>query len=141
MSGMSPTRRNIVLAGLAIGLFIVAGVIFSRSDASADYPSTYMLDGVCLQCKQDGRLQLKTAQIPPYECPHCHERAFYPWFYCSDCKVKFVPNLVKNPGGGRPHGLPVVPMCSECGGPHVGNYIPTDPEQSPTGVADLPGLP
>ncbi len=141
MSDASPARRKIILGCLAAGLFALAGLIFSYSGASAQYPETYRVNGVCLACKQEGRLEPKTAETRPYECPHCSERTFYPWYFCSDCKMKFVPDLVKNPGGGKPHGLPPVPACSECGSIHVGTYFPSDPEQVATGTAELPELP
>lgn len=133
-------RRNIVLGGSVIVLFALAAYLyFSRAGAQAELPQEYTIDGVCLACQQEARITASFDEPAPSACPHCGERAVYPWMYCFDCKKRFIPNLEQR-GSGPPR-YPIVPSCRACGSRNVGQYVPEDPLQKPIGDAPLPEWP
>jgi len=118
-------NRNLVYGAVAVVLLAVAAVLYiTRSGSSAaQIPRRVTTYGVCLACQQEAVIAHATADVPPFECPHCGERAVYRWCWCLSCKTRFVPNLVRHPESEYP-GMPVVPICPTCGSDRCRSYTP-----------------
>ena len=76
-------------------------------------------------------------EVIPFTCPKCDERAVYPWQYCYDCQMRFIPQPVRHQPGG-PLKLPMHMSCPQCGGENVTGFVPGVPDQQPVGDYPLP---
>lgn len=131
-------------AGIAVGVVAVglAVYFFSRNTGDKDkYPRQLTVDGVCLACKQEVKARIKAvSDFAPYDCPNCKEMAVYPWFYCDNCRKRFVPELIPGAGHDGKPALPAAPKCSGCRSNLVMQYIPGF-SPPPAGDAPLPKWP
>ncbi|MCG3127753.1 MAG: hypothetical protein CHACPFDD_02625 [Phycisphaerae bacterium] len=135
-------KRDLILG--VIGILAIGGAIWmfvAKPGAPKPFPDTLNFDGICLKCRQDVSASAKREQRAPWECPTCKERSVYPWMFCHGCKKLFIPRLEAASDGGPPK-MPVVPVCTGCGGSRTGSYYPDDPEQQDVaGRVDLPKWP
>jgi len=139
---MSSTLRKLLLGGVAVVLFGVAGyLLFVRGGSEAKYPTEYFVHVVDLQTKQEAKINAKMTEAAPYLNPATGQRTFYPWWFCQGCRYRFVPPATLG-ADGAPH-LPQMPSCSHCGKMVTGPWIPEgDPDvEKPAGDAPLPALP
>lgn len=134
---MSKGQRNLLLGGIAVAAIAVAILLFARGRGSSALPKEYTIWGVCLACQEEAETTQPLADYAPFECPHCSQHAVYNWFYCYDCKKRFVPDLGR-PDPGGPLRLPTGLRCRACRSDYVGQYDPQLPTQDPVGTAPLP---
>lgn len=138
---MSSAKKNLVLGTAAVVLLLAAGVLLVTrgGSAQAKYPTGYVVQGVDLETKTDVTIHATNKEVAPFVNPATGKRTVYPWYFCEDCKLRFVPALVPSRTGGPPK-LPMIPACPKCG--HSGTpWSPEDPEQAtPAGDAPLPEL-
>jgi DNA-directed RNA polymerase subunit RPC12/RpoP len=138
---MRVSNRDLVLGGLAVLLIAAAAVLYATwaGSAKAQLPRSATTLGVCLACKQECAVSHGTAEVAPFECPNCAERAVYPWYFCLDCKKRFVPALVSGPEDEYPRVQPFA-SCPACGSPRVRGYL-SAMEPQVAGDAPLPPWP
>jgi hypothetical protein len=139
---MSTGKKNMVLGAAAVVLLAAAAaLVFTRGgSARAKYPTGYVVQGVDLETKADVTIHASNKETAPYVNPATGKRTVYPWFFCEECKWRFVPDLVPRPGGGPPK-LPMIAACPKCGRSGT-PWMPEDPEQAhPAGDAPLPAMP
>lgn len=131
-------NRNLILAAVALVAFGAAAYffVFAGSD-TVTISDTFVTHGVCLACKWNGTVETPTGQIPPHECPQCNEAAFYPYFYCFECNVRFVPWLIQR-SPGEPYRVPPMPRCPQCGSSSVMQFMPEIVEDENGDYTDLP---
>ena len=134
---MNRTPKNIALVGVAVvALGVAAYLVFAR-DGQTRLPSTYMTHGICLSCKKEGVVHHDKTATNPFKCPDCGRLAFYPWYFCSDCSQRSVPDLVRaDPAG--PWRVRGFPVCRACRSNHIGAWLPNLPDQKPAADAPLP---
>jgi hypothetical protein len=138
---VDPQRRNLILGGVAAGLIVLAVILLVVIPrGKAELPQEKIVHGVCLACREHAQLRVPLRELEPYECPECGERAVYQWWFCFECKYRFVPNLVRPAGGGPPH-VPFAPACPNCKGNMCGAWVADDPAYQPAGEAELPKWP
>lgn len=127
---------------VALALLLVAALVvlvFWRSTPRA-IPSTLATHGVCLSCKKSGVQKHAVNQIFPIKCESCGAEAFYGWYFCFDCRHRFVPELVKRPG--EPPRYPITISCPKCKNTNVCGIVPQDERQAnPAGDLPLPKWP
>jgi hypothetical protein len=138
---MTAAKKNLLLGvGVAV-LLAAAGVLFFTrgGNAQAKYPTGYVVQGVDLETKADVTIHATNKESAPFVNPSTGKRTVYPWYFCEECKLRFVPALVASKTGGPPK-LPMIPACPKCG--HSGTpWSPEDPEQAtPAGDVPLPAL-
>ncbi len=137
---MNPKQRNALLAAVAVVLLAVAGFRMLRSSGNAiENIRTYTGYGVCLACKQESVVSYGVNESQPLRCEACGEQAFYLWWYCNECKYRFIPDLVRKPG--QPPRPNPYPRCTHCGCADVSGWDPENPYQTPAGDAELPDWP
>ncbi len=139
---MSAGKKNLVLGGGALVLLAAAAVLLVTrgGGAQAKFPTGYVVHGVDFDTKTEVTIHATNKDAAPYVNPATGKRAVYPWFFCEECRLRFVPALEPSRTGGPPK-LPMIPACPTCG--KAGTpWSPEDPEQAqPTGDAPLPALP
>ena len=135
---MTSRRRNLILGGIALVCFAVAGYVFVATGSSrGPAPGEYIEHCICLACQQEVVLRHGADEIAPYRCPHCGQAAVYSWYYCYDCGKRFVPKpLMREPGG--PLRPPATVICGACGSRNVCAYVPELLSEEPKGNAPLP---
>jgi hypothetical protein len=135
---LTNSQRNGVLVGVVIiALGIVGYLSFGSGRGAAGVPSQYVTSAVCLACQKETEVKHARGELAPWTCRFCGKNAVYPWFYCSNCKKRFVPNLTR-PEPGGPLRTPTVPVCPACGSQNVGLYMPGLTDEKPAGDAPLP---
>lgn len=133
--------RNLVLGGIAIVLFAVAGYVFLRpAGGKIRLPDEYQYRGICAACKSEVMGKYSKHEHEPYQCPACSERAAFLWRYCSVCHKRTLPELVK-PAEGGPKTVPAMPLCPVCRCFDLSPFDPDRPDQAPTGDNPLPRWP
>ncbi|MBK9121064.1 MAG: hypothetical protein IPM18_15895 [Phycisphaerales bacterium] len=108
-----------VVAVIALGgagyLYFVRG---NDGPGQAQRPRT---SGVCLATGWQGDAYAHFTEYPPLTCPDCGKQTFYPYWYCEESGVRFVPDLrVFQPGGGYPYSV----RCPRSGNPSCTPWIP-----------------
>ena len=136
---MSKTHKNLLFAGLAIVLLVVAGYRQVGYASREGLPTQATTNSICLACQKEVAVTAEITDRPPWVCPLCGERAVYPWIYCYRCKMRFVPELVRYPG--QPPKMPAIPACPKCGRTETGACLADDPEQPVEGDLPLPKWP
>lgn len=139
---MSESTRKRATLGVSIVVIGLAVYYSVRNSSNRDkYPQELTVDGVCLACKHEVKARIKaTSEFAPYECPLCKEVAVYPWFYCDNCRMRFVPELIPGAGHDGKPALPASPKCTSCKSNLVTQYIPGFHPQ-PAGNAPFPKWP
>jgi len=134
--------KNIILVIVAVVLLAIAAVSFYlRSGEQTEIPNQYRIHGVCLETHKEFTLTVKASDAMPFVNPETGRRTVYTWWFCADCRHRFIPELVASPDGGPPHYRPF-PLCTNCGSNCTGTWFPEDPEQEhPDGDGPLPPLP
>jgi hypothetical protein len=108
---VTSTQLQVVFGGVGVVALVVAGfMLYGQSGPTGGaVPNQITVTGVCLNCKAESAHKFPLIESPPHECANCKSVAFYPWLFCSDCALKFVP---------RPEGeakrLPPVAVCPKC---------------------------
>ncbi|MFO0838806.1 MAG: hypothetical protein U1D55_09785 [Phycisphaerae bacterium] len=121
---------------------VVAAILFWQGSVNPKDlipPKTYTAPSTCLACRKSSEMTWCPPQKPPFECPHCAQRAFFPWYFCNGCRKRFVAPAVRNEAGD-----PVTPEklnCPACGSPDVTPVDLTNTEQKPAGDLPLPKWP
>jgi hypothetical protein len=115
-------QRQVGLIVLAVVVFGVAGYFVWPSKGKTGVESGTAVDGVCLACKAESVSQHKLGEAMPYTCPKCSQAAVYPWYFCFDCKHKFVPMLERGADGRAPR-IPTSPICPLCHKTGVMAYV------------------
>jgi hypothetical protein len=139
---MSAGKKNLVLGVGAVVILAAAGVVLLTRGGGpqAKYPTGYVVQGVDLETKADVTIHASNKETAPFVNPATGKRTVYPWFFCEECKWRFVPALEPSRTGGPPK-LPMIPACPKCGKPGT-PWSPDFPEQAePAGDAPLPALP
>lgn len=95
------------------------------------------MHGVCLRTGNEFTLTVPVSERAPYENPDTGERTVYSWWYCYDCKHRFVPPPVASRDGGLT--APTMPACPECGSMSTGAYDPEFADEL-VGTVELPKL-
>ena len=136
---MNQQTRNFVLGAVAIVALGAAAFLYARgSGGGSMLPREYKMKGVCLACQKEGEYTIAARTAAPYKCKECGKEAVYPFYYCFNCKKRFVPDLVRlQPGG--PLRLPPETKCPcpTCQSTDIGQWV-ADATQAPTGTAPLP---
>ena len=137
---MSYQRRNLVLSIVAVVCLVAALVVFLRTRGRGGnvFADEYMSPCVCLACQLECEIHHGPQDLVPFKCPNpdCGQVAAYPWYFCYDCKKRFVPQpLMREPGG--PLRPPENIRCTACGSGNVTQWGPWIEEQ-PVGDAPLP---
>jgi Zn ribbon nucleic-acid-binding protein len=134
-------KKQLVLVLVALGAFgIAAYLVFGRSASTVQIGKNFTEAGVCLSCKAEGQVSYPREEPAPHRCPKCGEQAFYPYYFCNDCKYRFVPPLVAGPAG-TPPGLPLGAVCPRCQSSSVGPWFADQPGYEPEGTMPLPKWP
>lgn len=138
---MSPTLKNALLAGAAAVILIAAVFLYFRPRDVAEFPTEYVVQTVCLETKQEMPVRAAMTERAPFVNPSTGRRTLYPWWFCWECKYRFVPTPI--PGqGDEPPRIPPMPACPHCGSANTGSWVPEDPDAAqPAGDAPLPELP
>ena len=138
---MSKNQRNVVLGVLAVAAIAYAGYRIMRGGKAQSLQTVRNFTGygVCLNCKQEAIVTFGANELPPYHCEACGEDAFYLWWYCRECKYRFIPDLIRKPG--QPPRPNPYPRCTHCGCSDVCGWDPDNPYQVPQGDAPLPKWP
>jgi DNA-directed RNA polymerase subunit RPC12/RpoP len=130
---------------LVFGLIIVIGFgaaaysLFGRRSGPT-IAREFTETGICLSCKTEGEVTYPRGEVAPHRCPKCGAQAFYPYYFCFDCKKRFVPALVQRQPG-EPLRLPLGIACTSCGSSNVSPFLPNEPDYEPVGDAPLPKWP
>lgn len=135
----SSVTRNLVLGGIAAACIAIAAWRFFQERNAGALPSEYTVKAVCMTCRAEVECTQTLRTRPPLPCPKCSAKTAVPWFYCPDCKKRYVPRFVKGEDGVVR--MPIVPACSGCGSARGQPYEPNDPEHKPTGDVPPPALP
>ncbi|MGE0478842.1 MAG: hypothetical protein AB7Q17_00090 [Phycisphaerae bacterium] len=138
---MAIEKNRATWSAIAVVVILASGYwIFRDSVAQEKFARNVPLDGVCLACKHEVTSRVKTASdIPPYECPKCHQNAVLNWWYCGKCKKRIIPHVVK-PSPGLV-GIAQPPRCPICRSTTIEIFVPGLEWQRPTGDAALPTYP
>ena len=135
---MEKMTRNATLVGVAIvALAIAAVVTFGGFGREGALPQAHISYCVSLATGEDVVVEHQLDELPPYKCESSGELAVYPWLYCYDCNVRFIPDLVRDEETGLLR-YPRFPVCPACGGDGFGSYVPELPNQQPIGDVPLP---
>lgn len=135
-------KKNILLGCGAVLVLLVAGAMYFRTSSGAlPTISKFRAAAVALDTKQELTVSFKPDEPPPWVNPATGKRTVYPWWYCLDCKYRFVPPLVPNPNGGPPSSAGRS-NCPHCGSANTTGWRPEELEpEKPAGDAPLPTLP
>jgi len=137
---MNASQKNGLLIGITIAALGGAGFMFYRSSGTAAAPTRYSVNGVCLDCGKSSTSMHVLGEHEPYVCPSCQKNAVYPWFVCTDCRKRFVPELDRG-APGEPARLPHTPRCPACGSTAVSAWdAELVPESDLKGDVALPKL-
>jgi hypothetical protein len=134
-------RRNVLFGTL--GVVAVATLIFLlvvRRGAAPTIAADFTVFGKCLACEYAGDVNYPRNERAPYACPQCQEHAVYPLYFCNDCKLRFIPELVRSQVGEPPR-LPREIRCPSCDST---NWMSCDPRlmtEEPAGDAPWPRWP
>jgi hypothetical protein len=133
--------KNIILGAAAVVILGLAVFLyFWRSPGPSQF-NEFVTPAVDLETGQELRVTYKLGERAPFVNPATGKRTVYPWYFCQDCRKRFVPDLVPSADGGPPR-LPAIPICPLCGGSRTGGWMREDPDQAePAGDAPLPKLP
>ena len=123
-------------------MLAIAVYFFStRASPEAQYPAEYTSRVVCLETHEESKVTSKMTERAPFVNPKTGRRTLYPWYFCYNCKYRFVPTPIPSADGEAP-GLPIAPTCPHCGSSHAASWVPSDPDQAnPVGTAELPKVP
>lgn len=131
--------KNAILGAVAVVL-LVAAVVFAvmhRGGAPDVLPQKFVIVGVCLDTREEVRIEVPSTETEPYACPGSGVRSVYPWYFCNNEQIRFIPHLTPDDRGVLR--LPISPRCTVCGTSDVGPYDPDFPGQEPKGPdAPLP---
>ncbi|MBU0637359.1 MAG: hypothetical protein KKB50_00725 [Planctomycetes bacterium] len=136
---MSKEKKNLALGAVAVVVLAAAAFMLFQSRSTAELPSQFVADAVCLACGSEVQANRELTDRPPWKCPGCGERAVCPWMYCYDCQRRFVPAPIKHEG--EPPTMPAIAACPQCGGTSTGSYVAEDPDQVVQGDLPLPKWP
>ena len=120
---MADSKRPLVLGIVGILAAVIAIYMFFGYGRSAERPTAALVKGVCLACQQEVESEHALHERAPFVCPKCGEQAVYPWLYCFECNMRFVPRLEQRDDGGPPR-MPAHPRCPACRSRGVGAFIP-----------------
>lgn len=137
---MTYQQRNIVLGVISAVCLVAALIVFlSNRGQNRVMADEYITLCVCLACQQECDIRHGPLELVPFTCPNpdCGEAAVYPWYFCNDCKRRFVPQpLMREPGG--PLRPPATITCTACGSVSITPYAPEWLKEEPIGDAPLP---
>ncbi len=135
---MSPGARKLLYAILiVVGLGTTAFMFLRQRPARlAVDADRLVVHGVCLACREEGAAAAPWGEQAPYACPKCQVKGVYPWWYCQECRRRFVPALVERDAG-EPLRLPAVVACTGCQSAYVSPYLPEHAQLEPP-VGDVP---
>ena len=134
-------KKQLVLGIVALLAFGIAGyLVFGRSSRVVEIAKNFTEYGVCLSCKAEGQVTYPREEIAPHRCPKCGQQAFYPYYYCNDCKYRFVPALV-NAGADSPPRIPLSIICTHCRSESTSPWFADDRAYEPAGTMPLPKWP
>jgi hypothetical protein len=142
--------KNLLLVAVAVVCLVTAAIIhFYPWKMAAKHPDRIRIHGVCLETKRDVVVTAPIGESAPYLNPQTGKRTVYGWYFCGDCRHRFVPGR-RPTTAPAPSTLPVatalrpagIPVCPLCGGANCGAWNPDDPDQAhPAGDAPLPAKP
>lgn len=131
-----------MLLVVAICLLGVAGyLLFGPGEPQPKVAQQFTFRGPCLACKTEVEGTYKVAESEPFECPTCHQRAAFQWWFCHDCSKRTLPHFIRAKGD-QPARVPPHPRCSACNCTTIGTYLPdVMPDQVSHGDNPLPKWP
>jgi DNA-directed RNA polymerase subunit RPC12/RpoP len=136
---MQGKERYLVGGAAVVIIALACYFILAKSGGGSRFHTRLGVDGVCLACKQEVKVQVNTTtDFAPYKCPRCNEQAVVGWMFCTNCKKRFVPALERK-GDGQAR-LPDALRCSGCKSPNVETFVPGLITQQPVGDVPLPKL-
>lgn len=140
--------KNVVLGVVAVVIFGVAAFLyFYPWETAPELPKQFTVHGVCLDTQKEFTVTVPLGEAAPYPNPETGRRTVYPWYFCLECRHRFVslppsataPAAVPTTGPQRMPGMVVCPLCSSAA---TGAWQPLDPDEAkPAGDAPLPPLP
>ncbi len=134
------SNRNFVLGATALLIFAVAAyLIFGRAGPQAELPNVYTYHGVCLACKEPGKVEARSTEHEPFECRKCKKPAFFGWLYCGVCKKRIMPDLIRDDQNTLRK--PPSPTCPICKNSSARAYVPEMDDVEKTGDGPLPKWP
>ncbi len=137
---MAKSQRQLLFVVIIIvGFGGAAYGLFGRK-AGPSSAKQFTETGICLSCKTEAQVTYPRAEAAPHRCPKCGGQAFYPYYFCFDCKKRFVPALVQRQSG-EPLRLPLGMACTSCGSASVSPFLPNQPDYESVGDAPLPKWP
>jgi hypothetical protein len=137
---MAQSKRNTWLGIIAAILIAFAGYrLFFGASQRVDLPDTFTGHGVCLACEEESLIVYQKGEREPFPCEACGQRSVYAWWFCDDCRHRFVPELVRQPD--EPPRPTPFPYCTRCGCRGVAGWEPDNPYMAPEGDAELPKWP
>jgi hypothetical protein len=139
---MSPIVKNLLLGAAAVVMLALAVYIYrTRPPADAQYPTECTVSTVCLETKEEVSVTSKMTERAPFVNPKTGRRTLYPWYFCNNCKFRFVPTPIPSSDGEAPR-LPIAPTCPHCGAQSACSWDQSSPSQAkPAGTAELPKVP
>lgn len=138
---MEKPQRNLILGGVAVLLLAIAAfVTFGGFGRGGEVPRENVSYCVCLATGEEITVHHRLDEHPPFACGENGPRAAYPWLYCYDCNMRFVPELIRHRDTGE-FVYPSHPVCPNCGSTSCGAYVPGLPTQDPVGDCPLPPWP
>jgi DNA-directed RNA polymerase subunit RPC12/RpoP len=137
---MEQSKRNMLLGGVAAILLAFAGYrVFFGATGKPELPDMYTSYGICLACGQEATVVHSKDQREPFHCEACGHDAVYSWWFCDDCRYRFIPELIRRPG--EPPRPTPFPVCTHCNCKGVAGWDPENPNMVPEGQAKLPEWP
>jgi len=131
------SQRQLILGLVALIAVIAAAYALLRSGQKPVGISTEFSEyGVCLACKYEGQVDYPREQPAPHRCPKCGQQAFYPLYFCFDCKRRFVPALERNDPA-QPARVPLIIACPNCTSSRVSPFLGGQAGYEPEGP-DVP---
>jgi hypothetical protein len=138
---VSVQKKPVVLGLVAVAAFgVSAYLVFGRGSPAIEIGKSFTENGVCMSCKAESQLAYPREEIAPHRCPKCGEQAFYPYYFCNDCKYRFVPALVTGSAGTPPR-MPLGVSCTHCQSSSAGPWFADQPDYQPAGTMPLPKWP
>ncbi len=135
-------RRNVILVVAAVALLGAAVLVYAlRTREDLSLPSSYAVYCACLETKQEVAITAKLTDPLPFANPTTGRRTVYPWWFCNDCRYRFVPAPVPDSHGGPPK-PPMMATCPHCGSSSTGSWAKGLPDMdNPAGDCPLPPMP
>jgi hypothetical protein len=133
-------KRKFVLLGLAAVILAAAVVLYivRMPRPELEIGTSYTVLGVCLETKKEFEVEASFREVAPFKNPETGRATVYTWWFCNQCKYRFVPA----PQAAPPHRLPIAASCPHCQSGNTCSWGKGMPEMdAPAGDCPLPPMP